>query len=338
MPSIRDIAKAAGVSKSTVADALKNRYGVAPATRERVQAAAKALGYRPNPLVMANMAHVRSNRPANFKGALAWLTYNPRPSERAPGGNPDVFLGARERAEELGFALEVFSYNDPECNRSRLARILMARNIRGALIGPPQNPAEVIDDFPWEHFASVSVGYTLEFPNVHRVCPDYWHGFMLVYTELIKRGFRRIGLAVPEELERRHHYIGLGAYGVALRKQPARDRLPPLVAEDWGKAVFQRWFERHRPDAIVTIHKDILPWLAEMGARVPQDVGVATLFSASHTRPLSGLLADNRRMGRNAVDLLAAQLYRNEYGIPQQNKLTIVPGFWYEGETLPARK
>lgn len=53
---IRDIARVAGVSQSTVSRVLNKAetvIAIAPATRERVVAAARELGYRPNPLARA---------------------------------------------------------------------------------------------------------------------------------------------------------------------------------------------------------------------------------------------------------------------------------------------
>ena len=47
--TIDDVAREAGVSLATVSRALRGLPNVAPATRERVQAAADALGYRPDP-------------------------------------------------------------------------------------------------------------------------------------------------------------------------------------------------------------------------------------------------------------------------------------------------
>ncbi|SCK32113.1 transcriptional regulator, LacI family [Streptomyces sp. ScaeMP-e48] len=46
--TLLDVARAAGVSKSTVSDALQGSGRVAKATRERVRAVAEELGYRPN--------------------------------------------------------------------------------------------------------------------------------------------------------------------------------------------------------------------------------------------------------------------------------------------------
>lgn len=47
-PTIRDVARAASVSVGTVSKALNNNGSLRQETRERVIAAAKALGFRPN--------------------------------------------------------------------------------------------------------------------------------------------------------------------------------------------------------------------------------------------------------------------------------------------------
>lgn len=55
-PTIKDVARLAGVVPSTVSQALNGRKYVDESTRKRVQEAAKALGYRPN----AHARHLRS--------------------------------------------------------------------------------------------------------------------------------------------------------------------------------------------------------------------------------------------------------------------------------------
>jgi LacI family transcriptional regulator len=57
MVTIYDIAKAAGVAKSTVANALSGKGTVSEATRQRVLQYAQEMGYRPNVLARSLYNH-----------------------------------------------------------------------------------------------------------------------------------------------------------------------------------------------------------------------------------------------------------------------------------------
>ena len=48
MPSLKDLAKECGVSVATVSKALSDQPAIAQATRERIHAAARRMGYLPN--------------------------------------------------------------------------------------------------------------------------------------------------------------------------------------------------------------------------------------------------------------------------------------------------
>ena len=61
--TIKDIARQLDVSHTTVSLALRNHPSLPAATRARIQKLARELGYRPNPLVHALMAHVRAAQP-----------------------------------------------------------------------------------------------------------------------------------------------------------------------------------------------------------------------------------------------------------------------------------
>ena len=58
--TLRDVSEASGVSEMTVSRVLRNRGDVSAATRERVLAAAKRLGYVPNKIAGA-LASARVN-------------------------------------------------------------------------------------------------------------------------------------------------------------------------------------------------------------------------------------------------------------------------------------
>ena len=51
--TVIDVARHAGVSKSTVSNVVRGKAVVAPATRARVEASVRTLGYRPNGVARA---------------------------------------------------------------------------------------------------------------------------------------------------------------------------------------------------------------------------------------------------------------------------------------------
>jgi DNA-binding LacI/PurR family transcriptional regulator len=75
--TIREVAQAAGVHHTTVSRALRNHPALPPETRKRVQAVARKLGYRLNPLVSAWMAQRKSSRKALDSGQVAYLSSHP---------------------------------------------------------------------------------------------------------------------------------------------------------------------------------------------------------------------------------------------------------------------
>ena len=72
-PSLNDIALAAGVSKMTVSRVLRNQRKVAGATSEAVLAAAKKLGYGPDPQVTRLMQHLKSYKSQPITETIAFL-------------------------------------------------------------------------------------------------------------------------------------------------------------------------------------------------------------------------------------------------------------------------
>src|SRR5882762_6787627 len=92
--TLKDIARKAGVSVMTVSRALRNQSNLSSETRDRVQAIAEEMGYRPNPLVAALMTYRRSARRIDKSQTLAFLTSFPsRSGWREIRINRDFFEG-----------------------------------------------------------------------------------------------------------------------------------------------------------------------------------------------------------------------------------------------------
>ena len=87
--TLRDVSEASGVSEMTVSRVLRNRGDVSDATRDRVQEAARRLGYVPNKIAGA-LASQRVNLVAVIVPSLSNLVF------------PEVLSGISEELEETG--------------------------------------------------------------------------------------------------------------------------------------------------------------------------------------------------------------------------------------------
>jgi LacI family transcriptional regulator len=102
MVTQQDVARETGLSQTAVSLALRNRPDIPAATIRRVRAAARRLGYRPDPLISAPMARRQRRRKGSFRAKVAFLTgfvrrEKWRPSACASGS----FDGARRAAANI---------------------------------------------------------------------------------------------------------------------------------------------------------------------------------------------------------------------------------------------
>jgi DNA-binding LacI/PurR family transcriptional regulator len=73
---MQDVAKACGVSKNTVSQALRNSPQVSEATRKRIAESVKSLGYKKNAVVAELMARLLAGGTRRFQCTLALINAN----------------------------------------------------------------------------------------------------------------------------------------------------------------------------------------------------------------------------------------------------------------------
>jgi LacI family transcriptional regulator len=331
------VAERAGVSKSTASRVLRGMTGIKPDKAERVRAAARALGYAPNPLMQALLTGVRRQRPER-RGNLAWLMpYDPAYFLRK-GWNPRGLIeeGARRRAEELGFGLDRLRVDGRGLSAERLESMLRARQVGGVVLAPADKPKEPLA-FPWAEFPVSQIGRPFHPPFSHHVILHYYHAMQLVLEKLEARGYRRIGFATAQLTDERMEHVPLTVFNARRARLPASRWLEPQVFEGWTVAQMDEWLGRTKPDAVVAGLPEIYQLILRTGRRVPEDLGVATLSWRAATAECAGVRHPFRAMGAAAVDLVVAQIHRNERGVPEHAKAVMLEGEWVEGRTLSGR-
>ncbi len=328
---MQDVAEAAGVHRTTVSLALRDSPKLPAATRAHVQAVAKRLDYRPDPLVSALMTARVSRRHPVHQGTLAFLsndTKRPPDWARFPKSYGRLFRGAAERATERGYDLAPFWLREPGLTGAMFSRQLSDRGIHGLLIAPHSGSDNRID-LDWSRFAVVELGYNLVEPQVHRVVHDYFGAMKRVWHEVLARGHQRIGFLLPENAVTKTRHLLRAAFIDAQQLLPPDARLPILSPPRLTQDVIDPWLERGQPDAV------IIGGIQYPGSppsfRIPRRIPVFNLDCVRRGGGDVGIFQDWPAMGAIGVDLLIAQMGRGEYGLPAQPYSVLVAGHWQAG-------
>ena len=332
--SIRSLAVELGLSRTTVSDALRGVPGVNPKTAQRVQAAATKVGYKPNPFASALMSQLRKSRTTRFLGNLAAVYVDEK--GLPPGAtrfHQAIITGACRRAEELGFHLETFLIGQNGLTPRRLDSILRSRGIEGILLLPSWGEPDY-RELDWSHYAGVYADYVIERPSLHVVCSDHYRSMVSVLQRTIALGYRRMGLVLQRQQDDRLQNRWAAAFTAFQQNHPEIGYVPTLVVDEFRREPFIRWFGKHEPDVVLGHWSGVIEWMEQSGALVPLTHGFVSMNNTMQDRPCAGLDLQPRLLGARGVELVIAQLQRNERGSPEFPSTTSLLSRWEDGPTL----
>ena len=333
--TIRTLAAQLRLSVATISEALRDSPRVRESTRRRVRRAAERAGYQPNPLLGAALSAVRRGAHEHYRGNLALIDTTTNGSTELMLFHREIVEGARGRAQALGFNTELFWLGNASqaVPKTRLASILQARGIRGAVL-LPFDVAEDLSEFDFNQLAAVQMDHCLTHPSLHTILPDHYVSMMHALERLTQRGYRRIGLCLEHRKDNRLMNKWSAAFLAFFRRHDACDDAPTLIVPDLTPGEFQAWYKRHEPEVIVGHLQTIVDWLRDLGRRVPADVGFFNLNMTERIAPCAGLDLEPRRLGAAAVETVVAMLHRQERGVPLYPNTITLEASWIEGPTL----
>lgn len=311
MVTLADVAKAVGLHVSTVSLALRHHPRIPESTRRRVEAKAREMGYRPNPLVTALM---RTRRRAKAGSGLTNLAviYPGRKVFYYPTTQV-IHQSMVARAVNQGYALEALFVEDYGGEPKAILRILASRGCLGLLISDAL-PTNYLDKLELSGMSAVT--FCFKWRRFTAVETHFEHSVRLCLEAAEQRGLWRVGLVLPSLVEEKT----LGAYsGTYLHWQHfrARDRLPPLVTD--CEEEIRGWLQANRPQLVITNTT-----LKSMLGGIPEFV----LDRVSGAEGVSGVDARRDVLGAAAVDALIEQVQRGIYGEPSTSRLLLVDGEW----------
>jgi DNA-binding LacI/PurR family transcriptional regulator len=309
-PTIADLARAAGVSVTTVSHAFSGRRHVEPETRKRIEALAREIGYRPN----HRAQRLRTGR----AGSIALVSSMPFAVAAGPsrlGFLMEIAAAAAVTAFSRGISLCLVPPLGPRDS-------LDALEVDGAIVVEPERDDPVLDFFSDRGVEVVSIGRAPGRDNLPFVDLQSGATAHLLLDHLFSEG-GRVGLITGQQ--RRNSYIEMEAAYAALT---ARTGSPPLairVDEQGGEQAAAAAAEsllRADPalsalcvpvDAFAT---GVLEAARAAGRRVPQDLRLATRYDGMRaklaTPALTAVDLHLDQVAAAAVDLLIARLEQAE--------------------------
>ncbi len=312
--TIKEIARIADVSASTVSLVMNNKPGVGAETRYRVMKIVEALNYTPN-LVARSLVKRRSYTVA----MLITNTLNPI--------FPETAAGVDEVLKKHGYSLSVIStYDDDEVEAKEIERI-KARGIDGIITSAALLDSRTLKQLARSGYPAVSLlRRVYECDELDSVIVDNVQGEYLAAEHLIRLGHVRIGVVKgPQNTSTgRERYEGamkaFADYGVPLANE--------LVAQgDYFKASgyaaakkFLKMAPSDRPSAILAGNDDMalgaLDAVLDAGLRVPEDLALVGYNNVETTalRAIDITTVSQRKqeMGRLAAKRLIDRIEKNK--------------------------
>ena len=329
---MKDVALKAGVSTGTVCRALNSSPQISLATRELVKTVAESLGYRPDPLVSAFASRLRDKSKTSGITTIAYVTNFPKSDTWMSNSFYRLlFEAASERADQLGYRIEHFWLREPGMDSKRFSRILYNRGISAVFVAPtPQVRGHLSLD--WDLFSSVTIGYSLLRPNLHRATVHHFHSVMTAMRELRRLGYRRVGFCLFKDTSRRVDDLWLS--GILLCREKFLDGyFPYFLFDDRLVKQIPAWCQQEKLEAIIGSSEENL--LHELrSCEATRDMELATLAWSEERPDISGINQRPREVAAAAVDLLIAQVERGERGIPRVPITTMIDGYWVNSGNL----
>ncbi|MCF2500862.1 LacI family DNA-binding transcriptional regulator [Dyadobacter chenhuakuii] len=306
--TIKDIAKALGLSTSTVSRALRNSYEINPETKKLVMEYAERMNYRPNPIALS----LRDSKSKSIGVIIP---------EIANHFFSQLINGIESIAYNLGYHVVIFQSHESYEREVANTNYLVSRKVDGLLISLSSLTTNLF------HFQDLMErGLPIVFldrvPNAietHKVVVDNFAGSYEATEHLIKTGRKRIAhLTSPI-------YLSITTERLAGYKQALEDYGLPFdesyvkycyhggkVAEENEAAVQEMLEMPEPPDAIFTASDRLttgcMSVFQKHNIKVPEQIAIVGFTNISVAEllnpPLTAVVQPAMEMGQQAVELL----------------------------------
>lgn len=335
--TIKDIAKALGLSTSTVSRALRDSYEISTETKQLVLECAEKLNYKPNPIALS----LKEKRSRSI-GVIV--------CEIANNFFSQIINGIESIAYDRGYNVIVSQSRESYEREVIDLQYLASRSVDGVLISLSTETSDLSHLMALHDRGMPIVLFDRVHDEIdtHKVIIDNYKGAYEATEHLIKNGFTKIAALAGSEFlsitaERLAGYQdALGAHNLIPNKQYIQHCFyGGMVFSEIEEAVNKLLTLKQKPDAILSTSDKLttgcLSTLKRRGLHVPKDIALVG-FSNSDIAdlvdpPLTIIRQPAEEMGRAATELLL-QLVESKRPVKEFEKRVLTPELQIRGSSL----
>lgn len=326
--TIKDIAKALGLSTSTISRALRDSHEISAETKQLVLECAEKLNYKPNPIALS----LKEKRSRSIGIVVC---------EIANSFFSQVINGIESIAYDRGYNVIVSQSHESYEREVVDLQFLSSRSVDGIIISLATETTDLshIKALHDRGMPIVLFDRITEEINTHKVIVDNYRGAYDATEHLIKNGFKRIAALAGSEFlsitsERLAGYNdALKAHGLEYSKEYVQHcYYGGMVFSEVEEAVNKLLTLKKRPDAIITTSDKLttgcLRTLKRRGISIPDEMGMIGFSNYDIAElvdpPLTVIRQPAEEMGKAATELLL-QLVESKRPVKEFEKRVLTP-------------
>lgn len=311
--TIADVAKHAGVSKSTVSQYLNQRYDyMGEKTKERIKQAVEQLGYSPN--IIARSLKQKSTTTIGVIVANILHVFSTQ-----------VIRAIEDFCNDMNFHVIVCNADDDPVKEKRYIDMLRAKQVDGIIAFPTGGNVELYQGLINDNYPIVFMDRLIPGISVNTVLLDNEKASFLAVDHFARKGHEKIGMFAPplrEKLTPRLERINAYKKALQLHHIPFHpDYLVSREIDTMQEAVINMMEMPDPPTALLALNDrvlfEILTYTKEHQINIPGDValiGIDDVSFAGFYRPALTTVAQPAfDMGKKAAELLLNQI-KNKSG------------------------
>ncbi|MFT3845997.1 MAG: LacI family DNA-binding transcriptional regulator [Lacibacter sp.] len=326
--TIKDIAKALGLSTSTVSRALRDSYEISAETKQLVLECAEKLNYKPNPIALS----LKEKRSRSIGVVVCEIANN---------FFSQLINGIESIAYDKGYNVIVAQSRESYEREVIDLQFLASRSVDGLIISLSTETTDLthIKALHERGMPIVLIDRINDEIDTHKVIVDNYKGVYEATEHLIKNGFKRIAAIAGSEFlsitnERLAGYHdALKAHNISFSKEYVQHCFyGGMVFSEVEEAVNKLLTLKQKPDAVITTSDKLttgcLKTLKRRGLHVPKDMAVIGFSNSDIMElfdpPLTYIRQPAEDMGRDAIDLLL-QLVESKRPVKEFEKRVLSP-------------